>query len=94
MTIHVEQADDVMFCGLTVPPPGAAVSYTSALAAPQPGVVRLGEWRGEPEQIQRSNCPDCLLGLFMLGDHATLALRRLGLQAEAHDATAAEENPS
>lgn len=51
-------------------------------------------WRAEPETVQRSTCPECLLRLFMLGDSAQIALGRMGMKVDVHNATPGVEQPS
>lgn len=55
--------------------------------------VSVSEWHANPESIQRATCPDCLLRIFMLGDSARIAVERMGMKIEAHDAPA-EVEPS
>ena len=53
--------------------------------------VGVSEWHAEPHEIQRATCPDCLLRIFMLGDSARIAVERMGMKIEAHDAPAEVE---
>lgn len=92
MTVmHVEMADSEMFCGLTIPPAGASVSYTHAIVPPRPDCVLASRWHPEPEAIQQATCERCLLRLFMIGDSASIALKRMGMKVEVHDAPAETE---
>lgn len=47
--------------------------------------VSFEEWKKNPEQIQRATCPECLLRIFMLGDHASIALAKMGMKVEARN---------
>lgn len=49
------------------------------------GDIQSGAWANEPEQIQRCNCEQCLLKLFMLGDSARIALARMGRVVQVVD---------
>lgn len=47
--------------------------------------VSANDWFVTPEVIQAATCPECLLKIFMLGDHATIALARMGMKVEARN---------
>lgn len=49
------------------------------------GQVSMQDWQREPEVIQRATCPECLLRLFMLGDHAQIALAKMGMKVDVHN---------
>lgn len=68
--IEQDRLDGLLFCGF---------QWKS-------GDVQAGEWRENPEVIQRATCERCLLRVFMLGDSATIALKRMGLQVEVKNA--------
>lgn len=38
-----------------------------------------------PEEIQRVTCDQCLLKLFMIGDSAAIALKRMGMRVDVQD---------
>lgn len=75
MTVHVELLPGLItFCGRA---PG--------ILEPGDSVVAARLWSVEPEQVQQATCDGCLLKLFMLGDSANIALRRMGRAVEVHD---------
>lgn len=49
------------------------------------GGVDPQQWIAEPEAIQRATCPQCLLRVFMFGDSASIALKRMGMKVDVHD---------
>lgn len=69
-SVHVEQYDGEVFCE----DGGRMLSY-----------VTQGEWHENAETIQRATCPQCLLRVFMLGDSASIALKRMGMKVDVHD---------
>lgn len=74
--IHVEMYDSGMFCGVDSGWPETI---------PSEHHVAQEHWHYEPEQIQRATCPDCLLKIFMLGDSAGIAMKRLGMKIEVRN---------
>lgn len=50
--------------------------------------VGASAWHDEPHIIQRATCPQCLLRLFMLGDSAQIALAKMGMEIDVHNAGA------
>lgn len=84
MTTHVEFLPNVVtFCGLRAAdvPPGDAV-------------ILARDWAHALERIQLADCSDCLLKLYMLGDSASIRIKKLGLKVDVHDVddTALAEN--
>lgn len=82
MSIHVEiEAEDgpewEAFCGLR--------------SRENVDRVIVSSWQAEPETIQRATCEQCLLRIFMLGDSAAIALKRMGMKVEVRDAPAEVE---
>ena len=77
--IHIEMYDSNTFCGF------------DPLPSTGHGCIDQVKWHREPEVIQQATCPECLLRCFMIGDSAQIALKRMGLQAQAIDAS---EEPS
>lgn len=75
VTVHVELLPGLItFCG-----------QAPAALGPGDPVVAARLWSVEPEQVQQATCEGCLLKLFMLGDSANIALRRMGRAVEVHD---------
>lgn len=84
MTVHVELLPGLItFCG-----------QAPAGLPPDDRVVGARMWAQEPEQVQQATCEGCLLKLFMLGDSANIALRRMGraVHVEDVDAASLQEN--
>lgn len=75
MIIHVEMGPRITCCGKS----------PQDLADGADEVIADREWHVQPEAIQRATCPDCLLRLFMLGDSASIALRRMGMKVDVRD---------
>ena len=42
-------------------------------------------WQYNPEALQKATCDQCLLKIFMLGDHASIALRLQGTRVDVRD---------
>lgn len=80
MIVHVEVAPRLTFCG----------EHPMALAseAPDDRVIQSDAWIAEVEQVQYATCEGCLRRIFMLGDSASIALRKLGRVIEVHDVDA------
>ncbi len=75
MTVHVELLPGLItFCGQA---PG--------ILEPGDRVVAARLWSHEPEQVQQATCEGCLLKLFMLGDSASIALKRMGRAVQVVD---------
>lgn len=55
------------------------------------GDVQSSDWIANPEAVQSATCERCLLRLFMLGDSAAIALKRMGLTVAVHDLPADHE---
>lgn len=70
---HVEMYDGRMFCGESERADGSVKR------------VWQQDWHQTTETIQQSDCPDCLMRIFMLGDSAKITLARMGLQIQVHD---------
>lgn len=68
--VHVQMAERATFCD----------SGQTEVRA-----IRFNAWRVAPEKIQLATCQACLLQLFMLGDHASFALKRMGLEVQVQD---------
>lgn len=47
--------------------------------------VSAAAWQREPETLQKATCDQCLLRIFMLGDHASIALRLQGKRVDVRD---------
>ncbi len=78
MTVHVELLPNVMvFCGLR-----------AAEVPPDDGVILARDWFGAVERLQLADCPGCLLKLHMIGDSATIKIKRMGMKVEVHDVDA------
>lgn len=78
MTVHVELLPGlVTFCGKH--------PATLVMEAPDDRVVAARLWSQEPEQVQQATCDACLLKLVMLGDSATIALKRQGKVVRVED---------
>lgn len=71
--IHVEGELHRAMCGVAV--------------SPGSGRMRIDQdtWLEDPSQVQLATCPECLLKLFMLGDSATIALRRMGMTVDVRN---------
>lgn len=78
MTVHVQLGYHVTFCNAS----------PRDLESTDDEVIALQEWHAAPEQIQRATCQQCLLQCFMLGDSASIALKRMGMKVEVHDVDA------
>lgn len=84
MTTHVEFLPNVVtFCGLR-----------AADVPPDHAVILARDWAHALERIQLSDCPGCLLQIYMIGDSASIRIKKLGLKVDVHDVdeTALAEN--
>jgi hypothetical protein len=75
VTTHVEFLPNVVtFCELRAAdvPPGDAV-------------ILARDWAHAVERLQLSDCPGCLLKLFMIGDSAKIRIAALGMKVDVHD---------
>lgn len=68
--VHVQLAERATFCDS---------------GETQVRAIQLNAWRVAPEKIQLATCQACLLRLFMIGDHAAFALKRMGLEVQVHN---------